>query len=69
MIDVKLQNECPPLPDMIKRSCLVCGSTKGWVKITLIRGVGLQGTSIALCRRCARELADKIDNKTGGMMS
>lgn len=68
MIDVKTKSELPPLPDMLKRSCLVCGS-KDWMKITLIRGVGLQGTSIALCRRCAAELADKINEKTGGIRS
>lgn len=68
MIEVQTKKECPPLPANIKRSCLVCGS-KDWIKITLIRGVGLQGTSIALCRRCAAELADKINEKTGGIRS
>ena len=68
MIEVQTKKECPPLPANVKRSCLVCGSTK-WVKITLIRGIGLQGTSIALCPRCARELADKIYEKTGGLRS
>lgn len=68
MIEVKTKAELPPLPDYLKRSCLVCGS-KDWVKITLIRGIGLQGTSIALCKKCAAELADKIYEKTGGITS
>ena len=68
MIDVKLKKELPELPDMIKRSCLVCGS-KDWMKITLLKDMTIHGTSIALCRRCAKELADKINEKTGGIRS
>lgn len=68
MITVQTKSECVQLPDNVKRSCLVCGSRK-WLKITLIRGVGLQGTAIALCPKCATELADKIYEKTGGPRS
>lgn len=68
MITVQTKNECMQLPANIKRSCLVCGSNK-WIKLTLVKGVGLQGTSIALCPKCAQELADKIYEKTGGLRS
>lgn len=68
MITVQTKNECMQLPGSVKRTCLVCGS-KDWIKLTMVRGVGLQGTAIALCPSCARELADKIYEKTGGLRS